>query len=227
MAEVTVVGSVVSAGVAIGPSSHTTAITSISVRQDAPVLTIVGTVLDGGTASASSGLLFYGGWNLQLVNSNVWGSGVDCYYEVAFGLQPRFCLGDANVLNATSIPYVVSQGNISADPKFTDSEYHIGGESACIDAGTDLSPYIEFLDELSELVGVDVRDMIARDRDGDPRPLRRRLGHRPRRMDTPMNARLLALAMLALFTAFTFACGGTDDDGDSDESDDDGNQRQR
>ncbi|MCZ7585211.1 MAG: DUF1565 domain-containing protein [Deltaproteobacteria bacterium] len=36
-----------------------------------------------------------------------------------------------------------------------------------------------------------------------------------------MNARLLALAMLALFTAFTFACGGTDDDGDSDESDDD------
>ncbi|MCZ7584887.1 MAG: hypothetical protein M5R36_17000 [Deltaproteobacteria bacterium] len=161
-----VIGSRVEGGQAIDASPYAAAVAAYTIRGPAPDVTIINSVLNGGEAAQSNGIILAYAALLQLVNSDVWADSIDCFYYWGWSV----CWPNPSTLNQTSIFVTEAVGNFSLDPQFTDDLGHLAETSPCVDAGTDPDVYLGEFSDWSNWLGVDVAELIAHDRDGDPRP---------------------------------------------------------
>ncbi|MCZ7585213.1 MAG: hypothetical protein M5R36_18805 [Deltaproteobacteria bacterium] len=165
-----IAGSVVAAGTVTGPSSRSVAVHTAGLKVFPTFVTVIDSVIDGGTAAQTSAFSLSVPWLLRVIHSDVWANNLDCYYEMEFDVGVPVCLSDPAQLNNPSVPLIQADGNISSDPLFNGDDFHLADNSPCIDAGVDPHTASGYLDYWYSEFGVDISNLISRDRDGDPRP---------------------------------------------------------
>ncbi|MCZ7585384.1 MAG: hypothetical protein M5R36_19740 [Deltaproteobacteria bacterium] len=170
MSVITVINSLVTGGSVPGPRGRTAAIYAAGVKVFPPFVTVANSIIDSGQSARAGGFHLMVPWFMLLLNSDVWGAALTCYYDMILDFGIPMCLRQPGQLNRPPVVWTQAFDNISADPLLAGDGIHLLDGSSCIDAGFDLMTYPDLWLPWSQIYGIDLAQLISQDIDGDPRP---------------------------------------------------------